>query len=188
MFTKTSPWLLKLVILAVVIMSEFSWLHVPKNNRHRPVLYMLSGYIFATLLPSVVFAVPNRAQTTRYVVQTVLMILYMFYFVALLRLHGLEKYEVVSTQLIVSHILWAQSEQLHSKTPIMLYQGAIVFLNRLLLLAVVFLYAFLHPRSELEHLTLLAVLFVPEVLGLFVYVISFVIHELGVIFENFMLS
>lgn len=188
MFTKTSPWPLKLVILAVVIVSEYSWVQVPKNNRHRPVLYMLSSYIFSTLLPSVLFAVPNRTQTTTYIVQTVLMLLFMFYFVALLRLNGLEKYEVVSIQLIVSHILWAQSEHLHSKTHIMLYQGAIVFLNRFLLLGVVFLYAFLLPRSELEHLTLLVLIFVPEVLGLFVDVLSLLIHESGVIFENFMLS
>ncbi len=39
-----------------------------------------------------------------------------------------------------------------------------------------------------DHLTLLTLLFVSEDLGLFVYVLSLVIHELGIIFENFMLS
>ena len=188
MFTKTSPWPLKLVILAVVILSEHSWVQVPKNDRHRPILYMLSAYILSTLLPSVVFAVPNRHQTTTYVMQTVLMLLYMFYFISVLHIYGQQKYEVASIQLIMSHILWAQSEQLHTKAQIMLYQGIIVFVNRLLLLAVVFFYAFLLPRNELEHLTLLALLFVPEVLGLFVSVLSLVIQELGIIFENFMLS
>jgi uncharacterized membrane protein (Fun14 family) len=139
------------------------------------------------MLPSLVFAMPNRDQTTTYVVQTVLMLLSMLCSLAFLGLHGLAQYEVVSIQLIVSHILWAQSVQLHTKAHILLYQGAIVVLNRLLLFAVVCLFAFVSPHKDVDHATLLLVLFVPEVLGLGVRVASLVMHELGRLFENFML-
>jgi hypothetical protein len=188
MFAKTSPWPLKIVMLGTVILSEYAWVHVERPNRHRPILYVICAYILSTMLPSLVFAMPDRDQTTTYVVQTVLMLLCMLCFLAFLGLHGLAQYEVVSIQLIVSHILWAQSVQLHTKAHILLYQGAIVLVNRLLLFAVVCLYGFVRTHKDVDHATLLVVLFVPEVLGLGVRVASLVMHELGGIFENFMLS
>ena len=188
MFAETSSWPLKIAMLGAVILSEYAWAHVPTHNRHRPILYVLCGYILSTMLPSLVFAMPNRAQTTAYVVQTVLMLLCMLCFLALLGLHGLAQYEVVSIQLIASHMLWAQSVHLRTKAQILLYQGVIVVLNRLLLFAVVCVYVFMRPHKDVDHLTLLVLTFVPEILGLCVRVLSLLIRELGSIFENFMLS
>jgi hypothetical protein len=65
----------------------------------RPILCALSVYILSTLLPSVVFAMPNRSQTTSYVVQTLLMLMAVYCFLACLGAelfigaHGLSQYE-----------------------------------------------------------------------------------------------
>jgi hypothetical protein len=190
MFAKTSPWPLKVVPLAVVVCSQ----HVPlsvqasADSMLRPMLYVLSGYILSTLLPSVVFAMPDRSQTTSYVVQTLLMLQALYYFLACLGPHGLAQYEVVSMQLIMSHLLWAQSGKLIAKGPILLYQGAVVVMNRLFVLVLICVCAFAPPHKGLENLPLLALIFVPEMMGLVVLGVSTVLHELGGAFENFMLS
>jgi hypothetical protein len=44
------------------------------------------------------------------------------------------------------------------------------------------------PRKGLENLPLLALVFVPEMLGLLALVVAFVLRDLGGVFENFMLS
>ena len=190
MYARTSPWPLKVATLAVVVFSQHAPFVVPASNdsTHRAVLHVLSAYVLSTLLPSVVFAMPKRSQTTSYVVQTLLMLTGMHAFLTCLGAHGLAQYEVVSTQLIMSHLLWAQSVKLSAKAPVLLYQGTVVVLNRLLLLVLIFVCAFVSPRKGLENLTLLALLFVPEMLGLLVLVVAFVLRDLGGVFENFMLS
>jgi hypothetical protein len=190
MFAKTSPWPLKVVTLAVVVCSQHVSLpmHASTDSLMRPILYVLSGYILSTLLPSVVFAMPNRSQTTAYVVQTLLMLMAVYCFLACLGAHALSQYEVVSMQLMVSHLLWAQSVKLSAKEQILLYQRAVVGLNRLFLLALIFVSAFAPPRTGLENLPLLALVFVPEMIGLVVVVLASVLRELGGVFENFMLS
>jgi hypothetical protein len=47
---------------------------------------------------------------------------------------------------------------------------------------------FAPPGKGIENLSLLALLFVPEMIGLLVLVLSSVLRELGGVFENFMLS
>jgi hypothetical protein len=190
MFAKSSPWPLKVATLAVVVFSQHApfVVHSSNDSTHRAVLHVLSGYVLSTLLPSVVFAMPNRSQTTSYVVQTLLMLTGVHCFLACLGAHGLSQYEVVSTQLIVSHVLWAQSVKLSAKAPVLLYQGTVVVLNRVLLVFLILVYAFVSPRKGLENLPLLALVFVPEMLGLLALVVAFVLRDLGGVFENFMLS
>ena len=190
MFAKTSPWPLKVVTLVVVVCSQHASLpmHASTDSVLRPILYVLSGYILSTLLPSVVFAMPNRSQTTSYVVQTLLMLKAVYCFLACLGAHGLSQYEVVSMQLIMSHLLWAQSATLGAKQQILLYQRAVVVFNRLFMLVLVFLSACAPPHAGLENLPLLALVFVPEMIGLVVLVLASVLRELGGVFENFMLS
>jgi len=176
--------------LAVVVFSQHApfVVHESSDNTHRAVLHLLSAYVLSTMLPSVVFAMPKRAQTTSYVVHTLLMLTGVYAFLACLGAYGLPQYEVVSTHLIMSHLLWAQSAKLSAKAPVLLYQGTVVVLNRLLLLVLIFACAFVSPRKGLENLTLLALLFVPEMLGLLVLVVAFVLRDVGAVFENFMLS
>lgn len=190
MFAKTSPWPLKVVTLAVVVCSQYVSIpmHASTDSMMRPILYVLSGYILSTLLPSVVFAMPSRSQTTSYVVQTLLMLKAAYCFLACLSAHALSQYEVVSMQLIVSHLLWAQSVKLNTKEQILLYQRAVVVFNRLFLLLLIFVSAFAPPRTGLESLPLLALVYVPEMIGLVVLVLASVLRELGSVFENFMLS
>lgn len=190
MFARTSPWPLKVVTLAVVVCSQHASVPVlaSTDSMLRPLLYALSGYILSTLLPSVVFAMPSRSQTTSYVVQTLLMLMAAYCFLACLAAHGLLQYEVVSMQLVMSHLLWGQSVKLSAKAQILLYQRAVVVLNRLLLPFLMFASVFAPPREDIENLTLLALLFVPEMIGLLVLVLASVLRELGSVFENFMLS
>lgn len=190
MFAKTSPWPLKVVTLAVLVCSQHASLPMQASSESmlRPILYALSGYILSTLLPSVVFAMPSRSQTTSYVVQTLLMLMAAYSFLASLGPHGLAQYELVSMQLVMSHVLWAQSVKLSAKAQVLLYQRAVVVLNRLCLPVLIFASAFAPPHQGLENLTLLVLVFVPEMLGLVVLVLSSVLRALGIVFENFMLS
>jgi hypothetical protein len=188
MFAKTSPWPLKVAAVGAVLLGEYVVVPVATPNGHRHVLLVLCGYVLSTVLPSVVFAMPHREQTTAYVVQTVLMLLHVCAFLAFLRLHGQAQYEGVSVQLVAAHMLWAQSTRLHTKVHILLYQGAIVVLNRLLLLAVLGLAVFLRPPKGVDHLALLVLTFMPEALGLSVRVLALAVRALGGSFEDFMLT
>lgn len=188
MFAKTSPWPLKVVVVGAVLLSEYAFVPVATPNGHRHVLLVLCGYVLSTILPSVVFAMPDREQTTAYVVQTVLMLLHVCAFLAFLRLHGQAQYEGVSMQLVASHMLWAQSTRLHTKAQILLYQGAIVVVNRLLLLVVLGLSVFMRPQKDVDHLALLVLTFMPEALGLGVRVLALAVRALGGSFEDFVLA
>jgi hypothetical protein len=190
MFARTSPWPLKVATLAVVVCVQHVSLSVRASNVSmlRPILCALSVYILSTLLPSVVFAMPDRSQTTSYVVQTLLMLMAVYCFLACLGAHGLSQYEAVSMQLIMSHLLWAQSVKLNAKAQILLYQRAVVVFNRLLLPVLLFVGVFSPPQKGLENLPLLLLVFVPEMVGLVVFVLASVLYELGSVFENFMLS
>lgn len=129
---------------------------------------------------------PSRRKTTAYIVQTFLMLLCFLCFLHLLFDHGLAQYEVVSTQLILTHMLWAQNVQLYGKAPILLYQNVIVFLNRMLLVVNVIFSVFLVSQKGIDNFVILMLLFVPEMLGIVVLVLSYVLVHLGHSFENLM--
>jgi hypothetical protein len=186
MYANTSPWPLKLIVLCGVVFSEYMPTVAHKQGRNRVIPYITSAYFLSVLLPSVVFAMPSRRKTTAYIVQTFLMMLFFLCFLNLLFDHGLAQYEVVSTQLILTHMLWAQNVQLSGKTHILLYQSVIVVFNRVLLVANVCFSVFLVPQKGIDNFVILMLVFVPEMLGIAVLVASYVLVHLGHTFENFM--
>lgn len=186
MYANTSPWPLKLIVLCVVVFGEYIPTAAQKQGRNRVMPYVTCAYFLSVLLPSIVFSVPSRRLTTTYIVQTVLMLLCLFCFVTLLWHHGLAQYEVVSTQLILTHMLWAQNVQLSANAHMLLYQGVIVVVNRLLLVANICFCACLVPQQGVDNFTLLMLMFVPEIIGISVLVSSYILSQLGHSFESFM--
>ena len=186
MYANTSPWPLKLIVLGGVVFSEYMPTVTHKQGRNRVIPYITSAYFLSVLLPSVVFAMPSRRKTTAYIVQTFLMMLCFLCFLNLLFDHGLAQYEVVSTQLILTHMIWAQNVQLSGKAHILLYQNVIVVFNRVLLVANVCFSVFLVPQNGIDNFVILMLVFVPEMLGIAVLVGSYVLVNLGHTFENFM--
>jgi len=183
-FTRAIPWMLKACTVAVVMLRAFS----PGGAVGRPerVLAPVAFLTLASVLPSVVCCVANRAKTTAYIVQSALFLGFTYALLLALAASGVSRYEVAVTQTCVLHMLWSQWQTLNRLKHILIYQFAV---KRLLVLMGLLSWSacvLMLPHVTVDMIGLVGLMFVGELLGVAVCFVAAIIEAVGDTLEVFL--
>lgn len=184
LFTRAIPWLLKACTLGVVMLRTFS----AGGAAARPerVLAAVSFVTMASVLPSIVFSVADRAATTAYIMQSALFLWSTHAALFALAWCGAPQHAVALTQTCVLHMLWSQWHALDQRKAVLIYQPAMKALLALTALLSWGACVLMLPHASVDILALCALMFVGEVLGVAVCFVAAVLVAVGDTVEAFL--
>jgi hypothetical protein len=183
MFTRAVPWVLKACSVGVVMLRAFS--AGGAAGRHEKVLLPVAFLTVASVLPSILCCVANRALTTAYIVQSMLFLLLLHATLVGLDAFGVSHYHVAVTQTCVVHMLWSQWHTLHRLKHILIYQFVV---KRLLVIMGLLSWAacvLMLPHQQIDMVALGCLMFVGETLGVVVSIVAAVLVAVGDTVEAF---
>ena len=177
MFTKSVPWILKACTVSAVVMRAFS--AGGAIGRPEQVLVPIAFMTFATVLPSILSSVVDRATTTAYIVQSALFLVAVHATIVALERWHVPQYSVAVTQTCVLHMLWSQFDALQRRKHVLIYQSGVKIL--LCVLAIVSWCAcvLMLPHLAVDIFVLGGLMFVGEVLGVVVSLVAGTVAAVG---------
>jgi hypothetical protein len=176
-FTRAMPWAFKACTLCVVLTRALS--AAGATGRHEHVLVPVGFFTLASVLPSTVSCVVDRARTTAYIVQSALFLLSVHGAMVALEKWHMQEYKVALTQTCVAHMLWSQWHTLGGHKHVLIYQGAVQALAAGLAVLAWGVCALMMPRVTVEIVPLVCLMFVGEVLGVGVSFVAAIVLAVG---------
>jgi hypothetical protein len=176
-FTRAMPWALKACTMCVVLTRALS--ATGATGRHEHVLVPVGFFTLASVLPSTVSSVVDRARTTAYIVQSALFLLSVHGAMLALERWHMQEYNVALTQTCVAHMLWSQWHTLRRHKHVLIYQGAVQSLAAGLAVLAWGVCALMMPRVTVEIAPLVGLMFVGEVLGVGVSFLAAIVLAVG---------
>jgi hypothetical protein len=170
LFTRAVPWLLKACTVCAVVSRSMSV--GGAAGRHEQVLAPVAFVTIASVLPSTVCGVVNRAATTAYIVQSVLFLLGLHAATLALERWELPQHTVALTQTCLVHMLWSQWHSLHKHKHVLIYQEAVQTLQVVLALLAWFTCVLMLPHVAVDLVALGGLMFAGEVLGVAVSLVA----------------
>lgn len=184
LFTRAIPWMLKACTVSVVMLRAFS--AGGAAGRPERVLSLVAFLTLASVLPSLVCCVADRATTTAYVVQSVLFLGCTHATLLALEAAGIPQYQVAMTQTCLLHMLWSQWHALDRRKQVLIYQPAVKVLLVLLALLSWGACVLMLPHTSVDLLALAGLMFVGEVLGVAVSFFEAMLVAVGDTLEDFL--
>jgi hypothetical protein len=184
LFTRAIPWILKACTVCVVMLRALS--KGGATGRPERVLVAVAFVTFASVLPSLLCCVADRAKTTAYILQSALFLGCTH--AALFALDGLgvPQYQVAVTQTCVLHMLWSQWQVLDRHKQILIYQPAVKVVLVLVALLSWGASVLMLPHVPVDMLALVGLMFVGEVLGVIVCFVAAMLVAVGDTVEAFL--
>ena len=160
---------------------------VPSANtdRFRYVFAFVCLTTFSSVLPSLIFSTSNRSVTTSYVMQSCLYLTGIYTILDVLRLHS-PQHCVLVAYILLCHFLSGQIAALKQQRRVLLYPDLISNINLALLCILSLVCMLICPQVHVPGLWMTAMLFLPEVLGLSVSAVHFMMKGLGDLYEEYM--
>lgn len=179
------PWTVKFWALGMVILSDF--VAVPSSNadRYRYVFALVCLATLSSVMPSLIFSISSRNLTTSYIMQSGLYLAGARTILDLLELFS-PQHCVLVTYLLMCHFLSAQLTTLKHHRRTLLYSTLILNLNFVLICILSLVCLLICPQVHIQGLWMTVMLFIPEVLGLTVSAVHFVVKGLGDLYEEYM--
>lgn len=179
------PWTVKFWALGMVILSDF--VAVPSSNaeRYRYVFALVCLATLSSVMPSLIFSISSRNLTTSYIMQSGLYLAGARTILDLLELFS-PQHCVLVTYLLMCHFLSAQLTTLKQHRRTLLYSTLILNLNFVLICILSLVCLLICPQVHIQGLWMTVMLFIPEVLGLTVSAVHFVVKGLGDLYEEYM--
>ncbi len=172
MFTRAMPWTFKADTLCYMLTRTFSAGGATGRPEH--VLVPVAFLTLASVLPSTVSSVVDRAKTTAYIVQSALFLLCVHAAVLALEEWD-EEYTVAVTQTCVMHMLCSQYKMLVRHKHLLVYQGAVRCLIALIATVSWSACALMMPLVKVEIMAVVGLMFVGEVVGVAVCFVAAVL-------------
>ena len=185
LFMHPCPWTVKFWALGMVILSDF--VAVPSSNaeRYRYVFALVCLATLSSVMPSLIFSISSRNLTTSYIMQSGLYLAGARTILDLLELFS-PQHCVLVTYLLMCHLLSAQLTTLKQHRRTLLYSTLILNLNFVLICILSLVCLLICPQVHIQGLWMTVMLFIPEVLGLTVSAVHFVVKGLGDLYEEYM--
>lgn len=184
LFTRSIPWMLKACTVSVVILRAFS--SGGASGRPERVLALVAFLTLASVLPSIVFCVADRATTTAYIVQSALFLGCTHAALLALAACGVTQCQVAMTQTCVLHMLWSQWHVLDQRKHILIYQQAVKVLLVIVALLSWSVFVLMLPHVPVDLAALVSLMFVGEVLGVAVCFVAAILVAVGDTLEAFL--
>ena len=181
MFTRAVPWVLKACTVFAMVMRSFS--AGGAVGRPELVLVPVAFLTFASVLPSMLASVMDRAKTTTYIVQSTLFLLGVHATIVALQLWHMDEYSVAVTQTCVVHMLWSQFDTLKRHKHVLIYQRAVQVLLSVLAVVSWGACVLMLPHLAVDIFALGVLMFVGEVLGVAVSLVAGTIAAVGNVAE-----
>ena len=185
LFMHPCPWTVKFWALGMVILSDF--VAVPSSNaeRYRYVFALVCLATLSSVMPSLIFSISSRSLTTSYIMQSGLYLAGAHTILDQLELFS-PQHCVLVTYLLMCHFLSAQRTTLKQHRRTLLYSTLILNLNFVLICILSLVCLLICPQVHIQGLWMTVMLFIPEVLGLTVSAVHFVVKGLGDLYEEYM--
>jgi hypothetical protein len=181
MFTRAVPWVLKACTVCTVVMRAFS--AGGAVGRPERVLVPVAFLTLASVLPSIVSSVIDRATTTAYIVQSALFLLGVHVTILALERWDLPEYSVAVTQTCLVHMLWSQFDALERRKHVLVYQSAVQLLVCLMAIVSWGACVLMLPHLAVDIFALGGLMFVGEVLGVAVSLVAGMVAAVGNLVE-----
>jgi hypothetical protein len=180
MFTRAVPWVLKACTVCAVVMRSFS--AGGATGRPDRVLAAVAFVTFASVLPSIVSSVTDRAATTAYIVQSGLFLLGVHAAMVGLERHA-PQYTIAVTQTCVLHMLWSQFNALERRKHLLVYQDAVQTVVCVVAVLSWCACVLMLPHLAVDIFALCGLMFVGEVLGVAVSTVAVAVNVVGNVAE-----
>jgi hypothetical protein len=181
MFTRAVPWVLKACTVCAVVMRAYS--SGGATGRPERVLAAVAFFTFASVLPSIVSSVVDRATTTAYIVQSALFLVGMHATIVVLERLNVPEYSVAVTQTCILHMLWSQFDTLQRRKHVLIYQEAVQTLLCVFGLLSWCVCVLMLPHLAVDIFVLGGLMFVGEVLGVAVSLVAMMVAVVGNVVE-----
>lgn len=185
LFMHPCPWTVKFWALAIVMLSDFVAVPSSNTDRYRYVFALVCLVTFSSVMPSLIFSISSRKNTTAYIMQSGLYLASAHTILGLLEVFS-QQHCVLVTYLLMCHFLSAQLKALKQHRRTLLYSTFIVNLNFVLVCILSLVCLLICPQVHIQGLWMTAMLFMPEVLGLAVSAVHCVVKGLGDLYEEYM--
>jgi hypothetical protein len=163
MFTRAMPWTFKAGTLCYMLTRTLSAGGATGRAEH--VLVPVAFLTLASVLPSTLSSVVDRAKTTAYIMQSALFLLCMHAAVLALEHWDGQQYTLAVTQTCVMHMLCSQYRALVRHKHLLVYQGAVRCLLALMALMSWSACALMMPLVQVDIMALVGLMFAGEVVG-----------------------
>jgi len=177
MFTRAIPWTLKACTVCAVTLRSYAG--EGAAARHEHLFAAVSFVTLASVLPSLLRCVVDRPKTTAYVVQSLLFLVGVHATLLALQASGVRQYDVAVTQTCLLHMLWSQWHALERHPQVLIYRAAVQPLLALTAVAAWGACVLMLPHATVDMLALGGLMFVGEVLGVFVSVVAAILAGVG---------
>lgn len=173
MFTRAMPWTFKAGTLCYMLTRTLSAGGATGRADH--VLVPVAFLTLASVLPSTLSSVVDRAKTTAYIMQSALFLLCLHAAVLALEHSDGQQYTLAVTQTCVMHMLCSQYRALVRHKHLLVYQGAVRYLLALMAIMSWSACALMMPLVQVDIMSLVGLMFAGEVVGVAVCFVAAVV-------------
>jgi len=172
-FTRAMPWTFKAGTLCFMLTRTMS--AGGATGRAEQILVPIAFLTLASVLPSMLSSVADRAKTTAYIVQSAFFLLCLHAAVLALKRWQNEQYTLAVTQTCVMHMVCSQYRALVRHKHLLVYQGAVRYLLVLMAILSWSACALMMPLVQVDIMALVGLMFAGEVVGVAVCFVSAVV-------------